>query len=217
MAQHSTRVANGLTAKGRRTMSEELRDLIVQTQDAFRADPAEARATFQSVSSLGEGFRSEVALRDHRLVVDEPESLGGTDTGPNPVELILAALGNLPGDHLPRLCGGPRHPARPRLGDAGGRYRPARLLRRRRIGEAGLPEAARHGARRLVGGTGRRSKRSGRRSTPIARSSTSCRIRCRSSSPSRIRRAPVPKRQNRARRQTFDPASDKLSPTGART
>ena len=74
-------------------MSEELRNLIVETQDAFRADPAEAQATFESVSSLGEGFRSEVALRDHRLVVDEPESLGGTDTGPNPVELILAALG----------------------------------------------------------------------------------------------------------------------------
>ena len=71
-------------------MSEELRNLIVETQDAFRADPAEAQATFESVSSLGEGFRSEVALRDHRLVVDEPESLGGTDTGPNPVELILA-------------------------------------------------------------------------------------------------------------------------------
>ena len=34
-----------------------------------------------------------MALRDHRLVVDEPESLGGTDSGPNPVELILAALG----------------------------------------------------------------------------------------------------------------------------
>ena len=74
-------------------MSEELRNLIVETQDAFRADPAGAQATFESVSSLGEGFRSEVALRDHRLVVDEPESLGGTDAGPNPVELILAALG----------------------------------------------------------------------------------------------------------------------------
>ena len=74
-------------------MSDELRTLIVETQEAFRADPAEARATFESVSSLGEGFRSEVALRDHRLVVDEPESLGGTDSGPNPVELILAALG----------------------------------------------------------------------------------------------------------------------------
>jgi uncharacterized OsmC-like protein len=26
-------------------------------------------------------------------VVDEPEALGGADTGPNPVELVLAALG----------------------------------------------------------------------------------------------------------------------------
>lgn len=74
-------------------MSNELRALIAETQEAFRTDPAEAQATFESVSSLGEGFRSEVALCDHRLVVDEPESLGGTDTGPNPVELILAALG----------------------------------------------------------------------------------------------------------------------------
>ena len=74
-------------------MSDTLRDLIVQTQEAFRTNPADARATFVSVSSLGEGFRSEVALREHRLVVDEPENLGGTDSGPNPVELILAALG----------------------------------------------------------------------------------------------------------------------------
>ncbi len=74
-------------------MSEALRNLIVQTQEAFRADPKEAQATFESISALGEGLRSEVALRDHRLVVDEPESLGGTDSGPNPVELILAALG----------------------------------------------------------------------------------------------------------------------------
>ena len=48
-------------------MSDELRTLIVETQEAFRADPAEALATFESVSSLGEGFRSEMALRDHRL------------------------------------------------------------------------------------------------------------------------------------------------------
>ena len=74
-------------------MSDELRTLIAETQETFRTDPAEAQATFESVSSLGEGFRSDVTLRDHRLVVDEPESLGGTDTGPNPVELILAALG----------------------------------------------------------------------------------------------------------------------------
>lgn len=32
-------------------------------------------------------------MRQHSIITDEPESLGGTDAGPNPVELILAALG----------------------------------------------------------------------------------------------------------------------------
>ena len=70
-----------------------LQTLIAETQSAFRADPQKARATFASRSRLGEGFRSEAALRDHRVTVDEPPELGGTDKGPNPVELVLAALG----------------------------------------------------------------------------------------------------------------------------
>lgn len=32
-------------------------------------------------------------MREHKLVVDEPPDLGGSDAGPNPVELVLAALG----------------------------------------------------------------------------------------------------------------------------
>lgn len=75
-------------------MSTSLKELIAQTQESFRSDPAAARAVFATESSLGEGFHSEVSIRDHRLSVDEPESLGGADTGPNPVELVLAALGS---------------------------------------------------------------------------------------------------------------------------
>jgi uncharacterized OsmC-like protein len=74
-------------------MSEALRQLIVNKQAAFRADPSKARATFESRSGLIEGFETRAALRQHAITVDEPESLGGTDKGPNPVELILAALG----------------------------------------------------------------------------------------------------------------------------
>lgn len=74
-------------------MSEALRELIGATQSKFKAEPASAVATFESRSALQEGLRSEVAMRDHRLVVDEPAELGGSDAGPNPVELILAALG----------------------------------------------------------------------------------------------------------------------------
>ena len=41
------------------------------------------------------GFRSEATIRDFQPTTsDEPPSLGGTNTGPNPVEQVLAALGN---------------------------------------------------------------------------------------------------------------------------
>jgi putative redox protein len=74
-------------------MSEALRQLIGETQSKFQAEPESAVVTFESDSRLQEGLRSEVAMREHRLVVDEPQALGGSDAGPNPVELILAALG----------------------------------------------------------------------------------------------------------------------------
>ena len=41
------------------------------------------------------GFRSEASVREFEPSrSDEPLQLGGTDTGPNPVEQVLAALGN---------------------------------------------------------------------------------------------------------------------------
>jgi putative redox protein len=39
------------------------------------------------------GFAQEIAIGQHRLAADEPSSVGGTDTGPNPYDLLLAALG----------------------------------------------------------------------------------------------------------------------------
>ena len=41
------------------------------------------------------GFRSEATIRDFSSAKsDEPVQLGGTNTGPNPVEQVLGALGN---------------------------------------------------------------------------------------------------------------------------
>ena len=40
------------------------------------------------------GFAQEIAIGRHRLAADEPLSVGGTDTGPNPYDLLLAALGS---------------------------------------------------------------------------------------------------------------------------
>jgi putative redox protein len=74
-------------------MSDSLRETIHATQEKLRLEPGRARATFRSRSALVEGFRSDVAIRDHAVIVDEPPQLGGGDAGPNPIELLLAALG----------------------------------------------------------------------------------------------------------------------------
>ena len=38
------------------------------------------------------GFRHTVKIRSHELPVDERPELGGTDTGPEPLELLAASL-----------------------------------------------------------------------------------------------------------------------------
>ena len=40
------------------------------------------------------GYEHEVEMREHRLIVDEPEDKGGTDQGPAPSELLAASLGS---------------------------------------------------------------------------------------------------------------------------
>jgi uncharacterized OsmC-like protein len=54
--------------------------------------PEAAQLTFTVGAELSEGLRMDVDIRKHRITVDEPKALGGTDEGPNPVELVLAAL-----------------------------------------------------------------------------------------------------------------------------
>src|SRR5712692_8776003 len=40
------------------------------------------------------GFAQEIFAGRHRLTADEPADAGGTDTGPGPYDLLLAALGS---------------------------------------------------------------------------------------------------------------------------
>jgi uncharacterized OsmC-like protein len=62
---------------------------------AVQNDPEKADTTWRaSVTWLG-GFRTAAKVRSFAAVPsDEPPGLGGTDTAPNPVEQVLAALGN---------------------------------------------------------------------------------------------------------------------------
>lgn len=46
-----------------------------------------------TVHGTGQGFLQEIAAGRHRLIADEPVAAGGSDRGPGPYDLLLAALG----------------------------------------------------------------------------------------------------------------------------
>ncbi len=62
-------------------------------QSSYRENADRAKVQYRSVSTLVSGLRCEVQTRKFKMTVDERESLGGSDQGPNPVELVLNALG----------------------------------------------------------------------------------------------------------------------------
>jgi putative redox protein len=53
--------------------------------------PAEGRVTVRGAAN---SFVQEIVAGRHQLRSDEPVSVGGTDTGPPPYDLLLAALGS---------------------------------------------------------------------------------------------------------------------------
>jgi uncharacterized OsmC-like protein len=72
-------------------------DQLASTIDAVRVELGQAPeapiVTFAADSALVDGYHSEARIREFGLTVDEPPTIGGSDTGPTPVELVLAALG----------------------------------------------------------------------------------------------------------------------------
>jgi putative redox protein len=46
----------------------------------------------RAVARRRQGYEHEVEVREHRLIVDEPEDEGGADRGPAPSELLAASL-----------------------------------------------------------------------------------------------------------------------------
>ncbi|MCH7788501.1 MAG: OsmC family protein [Acidobacteria bacterium] len=60
----------------------------------FDATPPEAGHRDDVEVFTGDGFGTDIVVRDrHRLRADEPASVGGEDSGPDPYELLSSALG----------------------------------------------------------------------------------------------------------------------------
>ncbi len=49
--------------------------------------------TYKARLKKKDGFESEAKVRDFSITIDEPERLGGTNKGPNPLEVLLSSLG----------------------------------------------------------------------------------------------------------------------------
>src|ERR1700710_1127333 len=63
--------------------------------EGITREPAKAHTTWAADARWTGGFRSEARVRDFAPISsDEPAGLGGADGAPNPVEQLLAALGN---------------------------------------------------------------------------------------------------------------------------
>ena len=70
-------------------------DAVVALVGACGDDADNAQTVWKADVHWERGFRSLASVREFSPVAsDEPAGLGGTDTAPNPVEQVAAALGN---------------------------------------------------------------------------------------------------------------------------
>jgi uncharacterized OsmC-like protein len=71
-----------------------IRDAVAATRQRVGDDPARAVVRLRSEARMGEGTRVELRTGAFEFAADEPVSVGGTGTAPNPVQMALAALGS---------------------------------------------------------------------------------------------------------------------------
>lgn len=73
---------------------ESVKQALTGTIGAIQQNPSIANVVFRADTSWEEDVRCRVDIREFApMMIDEPPELGGQDTAPNPVELVLAALG----------------------------------------------------------------------------------------------------------------------------
>lgn len=67
-------------------------DLYERTQSGLKSGTATNPITVTISSQNQGGFKSQIRMRDHKIVSDQPYGFEGTNQGPKPSELLLAAL-----------------------------------------------------------------------------------------------------------------------------
>lgn len=72
--------------------STKFNSIAAATADAVAAKASNAQVVFAASAEATEGVSSRIGLRSFSVTVDEPPTLGGSDTAPNPVEYYLAGL-----------------------------------------------------------------------------------------------------------------------------
>jgi uncharacterized OsmC-like protein len=77
------------------TLNDVNMDAVAGLAGKIQQEPDVAQTQWKAEVKWKGGFRSEAKIRNFEPIAsDEPGALGGTDTGPNPVEQVLGALGN---------------------------------------------------------------------------------------------------------------------------
>ena len=75
-------------------MTVTIRNAVDAVRQRVGDDPARAVVHLKAEGRMGAGTRVELRAGAFEFAADEPASVGGTATAPNPVQLALAALGS---------------------------------------------------------------------------------------------------------------------------
>ena len=71
-----------------------IRDAVAAVRQRVGDEPARAVVHLRTEARMGEGTRVDLRAGAFEFAADEPASVGGTGTAPNPVQLALTALGS---------------------------------------------------------------------------------------------------------------------------